>query len=81
MTNREWITREEAERWWQDLKEDMRAVMEDRIPEVAAEIVAAPPNGDERRRILAKWVQERQERLARLVADYQQRLGDPPKVQ
>jgi hypothetical protein len=63
--------------------DDARAVMEDRIPEVAAEIAAAPAGGDERLRILERWMRERQERLERLVAVYLERLGDddPPKVQ
>jgi hypothetical protein len=79
---REWISREAAERWHEGLMDDARAVMMDRIPEVAAEIVAVSDR-DERLRILERWMRERQERLERLVGDYLERLGDddPPKVQ
>jgi hypothetical protein len=79
---REWITREEAERWHEGLMDDARAVMMDRIPEVAAEIVAVSDR-DERLRILERWMRERQERLERLVGVYLERLDDDgePKVQ
>ena len=79
---KEWISREAAERWHEGLMDDARAVMMDRIPEVAAEIVAVSDR-DERLRILERWMRERQERLERLVGVYLERLDDDgePKVQ